>query len=302
MIFVSIASYCDPLLQQTITDALAKATDKNGINFGIVEQAPADQRLNLRGIKSRYVGIDPYEARGACWARSICMSLYQGEDYFLQIDSHMLFEDNWDELLIHRLNSCPSPKPIISSYPNAFEMIDGEPKPKPSTDRAICHIVNGDFPADHFVLSFIGQPAATDMAPGFSVGAGCIFTKGQFVYEVPYDPWLYFHGEEQSIAARAFTFGWDIFHVPLPLYHLYDTEPGNCYRPKHWSEQDDQVRKQRWWEFDNAAKARINKLFSLHPLGIYGLGPVRSLRDYESFSGIDYTNRTIHEQARKPRI
>lgn len=301
MIFISIASYCDDRLRYTMADALVKAKYKSDINFGIVEQAPLIKRINLRSNKARYVGIDPFESRGACWARSICMSLYQGEEFFLQIDSHMLFDQDWDEKLINTLQACPSPKPIISSYPNAFEIIDGKPVRKPAAHRAICHIVKGDFPEDSLVLSFEGRPVDSDLVPGFTVGAGCIFTHGQFIQEVPYDPWLYFHGEEQALAARAYTFGWDIFHTPLPIYHLYDTDPDNCYRPKHWSEQDDKLRKQRWWELDKAAKERISKLFSGQSLGIYGLGPVRTLKQYEDFSGIDYTNRVIHERAKADR-
>lgn len=285
-----------------MVDTLVKAKYPNDIRFGIVDQSPPEHRLSLDSSLARYIWIDAVQSRGACWARSICQSLYQNEEFYLQIDSHMLFEQDWDTTLISRLQSCPSPKPIISSYPNAFEMIDNKPVKKPATDRAICHVVREDFKPDHLVLSFLGNPAPTDLAPGFSLGAGCVFTHGHFIYEVPYDPWLYFHGEEQTLAARAYTFGWDIFHVPLPLYHLYDTDPDNCYRPKHWSEQADKLRKQRWWDMDKAAKERINKLFTLQPLGIYGLGPVRSLADYQTFSGIDYTNRIIHERAKQPRV
>ena len=46
------------------------------------------------------VNIDPLQARGPCWARSLAMSLYAGEDWFFQIDSHMDFDPHWDERLI----------------------------------------------------------------------------------------------------------------------------------------------------------------------------------------------------------
>lgn len=301
-IFVSVASYCDSMLQLTLDDALAKANNPDRITFGVVEQAPPDKRVNLRDSRHRYVGIDPYESRGVCWARAICMSLYQNEDYFLQIDSHMLFDRGWDDVLISALHSCPSNKALISSYPNPFEVIDGVPTVKPHANQAIVHIVSGNFLPNDFALQFVGMGVDKDCVLGFALGAGCIFVSGAFVGEVPYDPWLYFHGEEQSLAVRAFTFGWDIFHVKLPLYHLYDTDPDTCPRPKHWSEKEDTVRKQRWWELDKISKHRLELLFTEKSLGIYGLGPVRTLQQYQDFSGIDYANKVIHDKAKQPRL
>ena len=94
-IFISIASYCDPLLQFTINGALATATCPANLRFGIVDQSPFVARLpeaELPRAQISYVHIDPRDARGPCWARSIAMTLYDGEDWFFQIDSHMLFE------------------------------------------------------------------------------------------------------------------------------------------------------------------------------------------------------------------
>ena len=54
--------------------------------------------------------------------------------------------------------------------------------------------------------------------------------------EVPYDPELYFHGEEITLAIRAFTHGYTLFHPPEHvLWHEYT----RYYRQKHW---DDHVR------------------------------------------------------------
>jgi len=37
---------------------------------------------------------------GPCWARHLAQSLHNGEDYVLQIDSHMRFRPNWLLLLL----------------------------------------------------------------------------------------------------------------------------------------------------------------------------------------------------------
>jgi hypothetical protein len=49
------------------------------------------------------------------------------------------------------------------------------------------------------------------------------FTLGQFSKEVQHNPEYYFHGEEISIAARAYTCGYDLFHPHkvLDLARIY---------------------------------------------------------------------------------
>ena len=54
----------------------------------------------------------------------------------------------------------------------------------------------------------VGVEVDTPVA-GFHVAGGCVFAPGRIVNEIPYDPLLYFHGEEQALALRAWTRGWD---------------------------------------------------------------------------------------------
>ena len=69
------------------------------------------------------------------------------------------------------------------------------------------------------------------------VSAHFLFSLGAFVEEVPYDPSLYFVGEEITLAARAFTHGYDLFHpTEIIVWHEYSRE----YRPhKHWTDHTD---------------------------------------------------------------
>jgi hypothetical protein len=307
-IFISIAAYCDPLLAATIQDAVKQAKYPENLRFGVVEQNREESRIDVRaddlpkGI--RYLGINPIESRGACWARSLAMTLYEDENWFFQIDSHMRFDLHWDEIFLEAAQECgqKNPKFIISSYPHPFHYKDGEAVVNKITDMPLGHIVNGisHFRPENPELSFLAVHVQTDqITPGFHVGAGCLFAPGKIVYELPYDPFLYFQGEEQTYAARAFTHGWDIFHIPkLPVYHLYDWE-GAPERPRHWVEGDDEQRPKRWWELDARSKQRFTALLSeRQSLGIYSLGHERTLDDYAIFSGIDYQTKTISPVAR----
>ena len=97
-IFISIASYRDPELIRTIKSAIDNAANPEKLVFSIVVQDLPTDIPDLSWIKNlRLITMHPREARGAGYARSIAMSQYSGEDYYLQIDSHTIFEKNWDQ-------------------------------------------------------------------------------------------------------------------------------------------------------------------------------------------------------------
>jgi len=303
-IFLSIASYADKMLTRTVLDALLNAKYPQDIVFGIVEQTKESNRLRVpSGDNMRYLGINPEESRGCCWARALCMSLYRDEDYFFQIDSHMIFDYGWDERMIEAAEECAAinPRFVISDYPHPFKIVDDKFIKEPVTNGAVCAYIKEDqkFNDDSPFVNITGLPVDTDTPlKGFHIAAGCVFADGNFVNEIPYDPLFYFQGEEQSVSIRAYTHGWDIFHIPrLPIYHLYDNNDGT--RAKHWSEEEDKVRSVRWWELDRQSKERFNDLIHGNMRGIYGLGTDRTLEQFVEFSGVDYRNKVVYDKATK---
>lgn len=311
-IFISIASYCDPMLGFTLASARSQASDPSRVYIGVVEQAPAGQGLRPLDEWSRthlrFTHAEALEARGPCWARALAMALYQGEDWYLQVDSHTWFEPGWDERLLHwgRRVTADHPQSLLTCYPNPFQMRSGHPVSLPVTQRVLATVVRGDaeFSADSPVLMFEGVAVETEEpVPGFHVAGGCLFAPGRIVDEIPYDPRLYFHGEEQAFALRAWTHGWNILHMPgMPLYHLY-TEPGTEPRPMHWSPAHDEQRAVRSAALEAASRERLSALiWGGGELGAFGIGRVRSVADYAAFSGIDYAARRIDPKARKSRF
>ena len=309
-IFVSIASYCDPVLPFTLERAVATAADDTRLHFGVVDQSPAGSpRVEAPGrARLSLVQLDARDARGPCWARSIAMSLYDAEDWFLQLDSHMDFDPGWDDALIAQALALGAPRRplVVSTYPDAFTFVDGAPVRRATTTGVLAQVLKPDaaFADDHPVLAFHAQAVDSHEAlPGFHVGAGCLFAPGRIVQEVPYDPWLYFHGEEQAMALRLYTRGWDLFHMPaLPVHHLYnETGSGAPPRPLHWDAEHEAGRDIPWWAFEQRARMRLGALVAGADLGVYGLGTVRSVADFAAFSGIDYAARTLAPSAFRPR-
>lgn len=310
-IFVSIASYCDPVLPFTLARAVATAADASRLHFGVVDQSPPGSPRVPAPPRARLtqVQVDARDARGPCWARALAMSLHDGEDWFLQLDSHMDFDPGWDDALVAQALELGAPRRpvVISSYPDAFAFVEGEPVRRPTTRGVLAQVLKPGamFAADHPVLSFQAQPVeTTHPLPAFHVGAGCLFAPGRIVQEVPYDPWLYFHGEEQAMALRLYTRGWDLFHMPgLPVHHLYnDAASGAPPRPLHWDAEHEALREVPWWAFEQRARARLAALVAGADLGAYGLGRVRSIADFAASSGIDYAARTLAPSAFVPRL
>lgn len=297
-IFVSIASYQDDMLKLTIADALAKAKYPDRIKFGVVEQREVARRINP-GVYARkqirYVGVEPEDSRGVCWARSVCMSLYQNEDWFFQIDSHMLFDQHWDEWYIAQCKSLEqqSNKPIISGYPMSFVLENNAPVRKQEEGINAPIFQEPIEFRDGALILFVGARPVKVKTPvkTWHLAAGCVFARGEYVNEIPYDPQIYFEGEEQTIALRAFTHGWDIFHVPnMPLFHYWNRDK----RTAHWECAADKKRHENWESLKRNSLARVRKVLTGKQTGIYGLGSQRTIVEYAALSGVDYISETIN--------
>ena len=238
-IFISVASYQDPLLLETLCSAYQNAENKDNLVFGVCEQA--DIGINVQSInfidQIKYELLDPVMAKGPCWARARIQHLISNEDYFIQIDSHTIFAKNWDKILINYhswLEECLENNFVITGYPrgfkpnkelNSFELNTSYKKTLGITFREKRMFEDGYYSMQK---SF---PANTNLpAKGLLVAGGFIFARKEFASLIPYDPKFYFHGEELSVALRLFTNMWDVVHIPrIPLFHLY-TDVNNMIR------------------------------------------------------------------------
>lgn len=299
-IFVSVASYRDPDCQSTVCNLFEQAAHPERIFVGVCLQVVAEEDKDClldppRSEQVRIMQVDAAESRGACWARHRVQQLFRGEDYFFQIDSHMRFVAGWDEKCITMLAKCPSHKPVLSTYPLMFT------PPDQLADAAIAtmHVIGFD---EAGIVGYGSSLSSLENAPPLptpsaSIAAGQLFASGEIVEQVPYDPHLYFAGEEISLAVRLFTSGWDIFTPNDALaFHDYTAHP---HRPRHWENQPD------WYKLNDLSRRRLRHLFDvtlsnnpddLIDINEFGLGKERSIHDYETFSGLDFKGRMFRGQ------
>jgi hypothetical protein len=285
-IYVQIASYRDHDLPNTVADALIQAEFPENLTFGICWQFGEKENPSIYDHDPRFrvIKIPSIQSRGACWARSLCNQRYQGEDFVLQVDSHTRFAKNWDTTTIDCFKRLQNSKAILTSYPAGFT---------PQEDRAAWHPVplvikitnlgeDVDAEPDHPHRSMRSGPwRARHFAAGF------VFGTGEMIQKVPYDPEMYFKGEETSMAVRLFTNGFDLWHPDRHICWHHYTRQGS---PRHWSDISD------WAEMNNVAAQRLKSLLGKESadLGAFGIGKVRSLQDWINYSGIDYKRGILH--------
>jgi hypothetical protein len=84
----------------------------------IDEKSTADMQTLINNINNiRILRMRWQDAKGPTWARwKTFDEHYRGEDYVLQIDSHIMFRKGWDTALINDIRMLP-PKSTLSHYP-----------------------------------------------------------------------------------------------------------------------------------------------------------------------------------------
>ena len=292
-IFVSVASYRDPQLIPTLLDAQDKMSGEHEVKFGIVCQEFDRHLPNFSKIQNySLITMHPKFARGAGFARAEALKLYDGENYYLQIDSHTRFVKNWDKLCISQLSDAKRvtmnnktmlsyfPAPFIPEKKGDYFPKSSESHPTMPTRQFPVHKKNKYWGAERIFFANDHRPHPEVSK---TVLAGFIFASADLIKEIPYDPEISFFGEEICFAVRAWTRGWDICSPSENIvYHFYGRED----HKKIWK--DINLRKISWKELEEISAEKQRKVLCGIEQGIFGAGTVRSLSDYEKFVGINF--------------
>jgi hypothetical protein len=293
-IFMSLASFREPELRDTILSALENAKHPENVHFGVYSQADGDEHPDLSDIPNLVECVVPAsEARGPGYARAQVADLYGGQDYFLQIDAHSVFPKDWDEKTIKlykRIQKEQKQKKVIISF-------WGKPYRRDKNNKIILNEYestkipkNGIPQAGKWQVN---EPHKTECAPynGVWIGGrtplekdekyygesavalgGFIFATADIIDDVPYDPQIAWHGEEFGFSLRAYTHGWKIYSPrEVLLYHNYERH-GN---PRVWDNNPE------WDLMQTKGKERIyNMILKPGNQGKFGVGSAELLKQY----------------------
>lgn len=302
-IFVQIASYRDPDLPFTLANLTAKARHPDRLHFGICLQSMPDdppafnlsacmEAVSGTGATLRVIEVDARESMGVCWARHRAQQLYADESFSLQIDSHMRAIEGWDDEAVAAWLACGDPDAVLSVYPNGFTLPDLLKTDTLPILAAHQFDANGILRLRGLVRFQLPHQRPEHPWPGAFISAGFLFGPGRLVATVPYDPHLYFYGEEITMAARLWTHGFNVYNPDrLLLFHLYKRS-GHVV-PTHWADHRD------WSVLNRQSLLRAREMLdglssSSDP---YGLGTERTLEQYQRWCGVDFSTQTIQPHA-----
>ena len=250
----------------------------------------------------------PREGKGPTWGRYYGMLMYQGERYFLMIDSHSRFVPHWDMHSVLNLHLLPkgTRKAVMSHYPGAYEAY--EELVSQRRDPWMMTMCNGHFKTFGIIrMDSEGMFNRGFPLPQYFSAGGYVFGNADYVHEVPFDPHLnfVFDGEEILYSVRLWTHGYDLFSPKNNiLFHNYARHNA----PRFWN-----VKEINYGLEQSYGQARVKYFMKSLKNGtttnermvpdavaartpamsaneaIYGLGGARTLEDFYRRSGVDTT-------------
>jgi len=239
-IFVSIASYCDSQIIDTLKSLYSEAIDPSrvyvGVNLQDTEEAYERlKQLNFPNLKIIFTPKE--EAKGVVYARNrIKNELVGNEDYFLQVDSHSRFRQAWDAILIHQYNSIEEGKVILTTYPNHFDVPDYEKKylDKPNNTplrirRFLQESSNND---NRHIAENLPTLEDYKVVETRWAAAGFLFTRREWLEEVKIPNNIRFNGEEDFQTFLSYLKGWNLRVTSLAtVWHNYNFKTSDTDEP-----------------------------------------------------------------------
>lgn len=299
-IFLSLASWRDPFVINSIKSAIEKAKYPELLTFGVVFDGYEEDDWMLEGIEQfDNVRLIKQDARSSsiylCEVRGdIAMSLYDGEDYFFQSDCHVKFQKDWDVALRAELalaKKVYGEKTILTSINSGFgqwaeDFIEAPFVCLPTQE--ILDEFNPNPPVrGELVLRKMGSRI---MIMERFFNAGMFFATSDFVKTVTQPKQFSFMLEQPIMTLRTFSAGYNMITTTTNYVSNFD------FNGQHWPV-DDHVRHQRSTDplWEEAWREAHDKSLNLYKDVLnnnivneeYGMFPERTVDDYVEFAGFD---------------
>ena len=311
IICVQIPSYKDIDVINTVNSLLVNAVNPDRIRIKIFFQDDdVDLLKQLQAISNVEVKhIPSYESQGLCYARYQCNLMMDDDtDFAMHIDSHMRCAKFWDVALILSWQLCNDDKAIVSQRPFDFSSFYNEPldsdKFIEETHHCYMKLIYQCYEYEYY-SGILPKPLAIYPDDRISsrqsacISGGLTFGKAEMDRLVPSDPNMYFVADENSMAIRYWTHGFNIYSPDYYfIYHCYfrsETIKNNVGLDVDLGHNRELARQKRESEL-----GRMKALFSFNAevnLGDFGLGTERTFAEYEHFAGVNFEKHTIARYA-----
>lgn len=282
-LYVQIPAYRDRELLPTLQDLVRTATEPGRLRVAVAWQFGEEEAHLEDALRAcpqvELTAIPAARSQGCNWARALLQQGWRGERYTLFLDSHHRFVPGWDATLVELLESQRAQghaKPVITAYLPAYD-----PAREPLGREPHLYAIHAREREQGLLFRLRGEPVGSGVPPvrpfpAHFVSLHCLFADGSFNREVAFDPAIYFFADEVAVALRAHTWGYALFHPHRVLgWHAYD----RATRVTHWADHGG------WQRHNEASCARLRALYAGELRGVHGVGPVRSVADYEHHIG-----------------
>lgn len=134
-IFISVPSVEDTEIFNLVEQVFDEADNPDKVYIGICHSIPFNSKKHINEINKRINGnnisqkfINFYRKMGVGYGRNSSISLYSGQDYVLQIDSHTNFSKSWDKQLIEIYNQVPlnmrGDRYMLTAYLPSYQILE----------------------------------------------------------------------------------------------------------------------------------------------------------------------------------
>jgi hypothetical protein len=299
-IFVCIAAIDEIDLYQTINSCFEQAKNPENVYVGVLVQNQRYDEVDLSSFKNTsIIKINSTEVMGVGATRQLASLLHNNQDYFLQIDAHMIFTKDWDERCISYYETLKNQheKVILTGYaPNWYRNSSGTIIMESFSVENHSLTIVDDEVSKQPILGLVDFPIQTildkQVVEQKAISYHFIFSEINFVSEFLPDPQIIYNGDEATLSLRMFSRGYKFF-MPneLILYHLdkqrdsfYSNQPK--WQPMYMGIQEARSPRENRINFD--AYERVKNVFTGKLLGYYGSVDMEQISAYGEFVGINF--------------
>lgn len=144
-IYISVPSVEDKEIFNLAEQAFDEADNPDLIYMGICHSVPFKYQKRIDEIKNKISNknisqkfINFYRSLGVGYGRINAMSMYDGQEYILQIDGHTNFKKSWDSQILEMYKSVPKElagdKHMLTAYLPSYQILQNNVRSFPDND------------------------------------------------------------------------------------------------------------------------------------------------------------------------
>lgn len=219
-IFITIPAYEDPFLIRTLESAITNASNPGRIKFAIALQYKNTPEPDVSAYNADTIRYNVDTRPSINKIRYDLLKLYNGEDYYMMIDSHTLFMKDWDTLIIQdyaELQRIGGTKVALSKQVGTY---CGDMPRNTLNEKTIWKFLPLEEGKSMTDVGYISShlkgwiepyPVTTDFFLTYYVSAHFFFVAGNYVKEVGINSASNLRSEEPVMSYITYLNGWDIY-------------------------------------------------------------------------------------------